>query len=778
MLIRLLFFLAAVGWVNVRGAGPVAFTRVPVGKAVVSLPERWTALGSEVPVWIHLHGAIEVVEREFGAIGAPGVLVTLTLPGLSRVYAEHFEKAGAWAELLQEVEGAMAKEAAGSAGKPWKVGRVTVSSFSAGFGGVRALLKQPEAFKRIGALVMADSIYCGYAGDAKERKIDAELMKGFVAFAKDAAEGRKRMVVSHSQQVPDGYASTTETADYLLAAVEGARSESAEEWPGGLRLVNQYARGQLEVLGFAGESAEDHMRHLRAIGGLLGRVAPAVVRSAATVAELQAQLKAHVGQARFRGAAWGVKVVSLETGAVVFEHEAERLLSPASNSKLYVGALALERLGGDYRIVTPILATAKPDAAGVLGGDLIVSGRGDPSWNSGSARKKFAEIFEPLVAAIAGAGVKRVTGDLVADATFWRGVPNGSGWTADDLNDYYGAEISALTLEDNYADLRVTPGGKEGQAAKVEIVQPHSGLVLDNRVTTSAKGTARRVDVTRIIGENVVHVFGQMPVGAAAYITEATVPQPAQWVAAALKAELEKRGIVVEGKARSVRWPESSASERAGVVKLGEVVSPQMHELVKAFMKPSQNLQTDLIFGYVGEKERAEAETSRGAVERSTEAWGLAALRRFLRENKLEAEDVRFDEGSGLSRNNLTSARATVALLAFMAQHREAEAFFASLPIAGVDGTLRRRMKGTAAEGNVRAKTGTLRWANSLSGYVTTAAGERLAFSVMLNRAVMPAGRSAREDVDAIAEMLARLEGKNGISEESGAPANHAKRRE
>ena len=143
----------------------------------------------------------------------------------------------------------------------------------------------------------------------------------------------------------------------------------------------------------------------------------------------------------------------------------------------------------------------------------------------------------------------------------------------------------------------------------------------------------------------------------------------------------------------------------------------------------------------------------------------MGALRDFLQRSGLPADEVRFDEGSGLSRNNLTSANATLALLTFMAKHREADAFLASLPIAGVDGTLRRRLRGTAAEGNVRAKTGTLRWANSLSGYVTSEAGERLAFSVMLNRSIVPPGRFGRDDVDAIALMLARFSGRSDAAE-------------
>jgi len=183
--------------------------------------------------------------------------------------------------------------------------------------------------------------------------------------------------------------------------------------------------------------------------------------------------------------------------------------------------------------------------------------------------------------------------------------------------------------------------------------------------------------------------------------------------------------------------------------------------LVVAFMKPSQNLEADLIFAHLGEAVRP----SEAPAWRTSEQCAVGALRDFLQRNRLPADEVRFEEGSGLSRNNLTSANATLALLMFMATHREADAFVESLPIAGVDGTLRRRMRGTAAEGNVQAKTGSLRWANSLSGYVTTAAGERLAFSVMLNRSIVPPGRFGRDDVDPIALILARFSGRTDSAE-------------
>jgi hypothetical protein len=212
-----------------------------------------------------LHGAPATVEAQFTTIGAPGVLVNLTLPGLSKVYADHFAEPRVFADLLRDVEVALRAEGMGESSR---LGRVTISSFSAGFGGVRQLLRQPEAFDRISALAMADSIYCGYAGDVAARQVDPELMSGFLKFAQLATEGKRRLLITHSRQVPEGYASTTETADYLIRQLGGQRAplNPTEEWPGGLRLSSRFRRGQFEILGFEGDAPEDHMRHLRAIG--------------------------------------------------------------------------------------------------------------------------------------------------------------------------------------------------------------------------------------------------------------------------------------------------------------------------------------------------------------------------------------------------------------------------------------------------------------------------------------------------------------------------------
>jgi len=474
---------------------------------------------------------------------------------------------------------------------------------------------------------------------------------------------------------------------------------------------------------------------------------------ATTIAELTGQIEAHLAEPRFHGALWGVKIVSLASGKTIFEDHADRLMSPASNSKLYTGALALDHFGADYRIITPILATAKPDADGTVHGDLVIAGRGDPSWNARHAGTNFWDLFTPSIAALTNAGVRHVTGDLIGDITFFHSPPSGGSWTVEDLEDSEGAEISALTLADNFTQIRVTPGAHAGEPGNLTLMDPFTGLQLDNQTVTLTNGAARRIVAHRFRGESVVHLLGALPAGGEPEIVDMPVLRPAEWFVAALKEALRRNGIIVDGSARSVAWPAPSPVAK---MKLGEVVSPPLSELVHDFMKPSQNLETDLIFDHTGEMSRATNTPSWW----TSEDCALAALEQFLVTNGLPAGDVHFDEGSGLSRNNLTTANATVALLQFMAKQRTAKDFIAALPVAGVDGTLRRRMKDTPAFQNVRAKTGTLRWANALSGFVTTAAGEPLVFSLMLNRYDSPPDRKRTAELDDIAVMLASFTGR------------------
>jgi hypothetical protein len=222
-----------------------------------------------VELLLHLHGGT-AAERQLVRAGRNAVVVSVAIRGLSSVYTRRFQDPKVFARILDETR-AKLKEL-GVAPEP-RIRRVIVSSFSAGFGGVREMLKDPATFARIDALVMADSIYAGYAGDPANRQVEPKNMEGFLKFAREAAAGRKWFLLSHCDLQPDGYASTKETADYLIAQLGGTREAVSEPWPAdGLTLTSRYRKGQFEAYGFAGDTGADHMRHLHGLWALLRRI--------------------------------------------------------------------------------------------------------------------------------------------------------------------------------------------------------------------------------------------------------------------------------------------------------------------------------------------------------------------------------------------------------------------------------------------------------------------------------------------------------------------------
>ncbi|HET6850805.1 MAG TPA: D-alanyl-D-alanine carboxypeptidase/D-alanyl-D-alanine-endopeptidase [Pyrinomonadaceae bacterium] len=484
-----------------------------------------------------------------------------------------------------------------------------------------------------------------------------------------------------------------------------------------------------------------------------------------TLPELRSKISEVLAKPELSSAMVGIKVVSLDNGRVLFEENAAKLLRPASNMKLYTVATALDRLSPDYRFLTSVYA-APPDAYGVVHGNLTIYGRGDPSIAARFNNGDYFKAIDDLAARIAAAGVKRVEGDLVGDETYFVGPKYGAGWNWEDLTWYYGAEITPLAVNDNALDLFIKPGAAVGQLALITTGPPDPLLTIVNKVVTSAKGLRREINIHRGLGENTIAITGTIPLEDRGYTGGIGISHPAMLFVYLLRTSLAQKGVMITGKSRTTgevsQPPMITRVAIAGTStpfqnEIASLQSPPFSVIAAQTLKPSQNLYTELILRTLGKATPPPATTS--ALAQTSEELGLEAVKSFLKTVGIRPEALVLDDGSGLSRNDMITAEASVQLLTFMSKHRYAAVFRDALPIGGVDGTLRNRFKGTPAENNVRAKTGSLSSATSLGGYLTTAGGEKLAFSIMVNnypRDVEPRILC----IDPIAVLLASFTGK------------------
>ena len=488
---------------------------------------------------------------------------------------------------------------------------------------------------------------------------------------------------------------------------------------------------------------------------LLFCVSSAVAQQTApkTLPELKAKISEVLAKPELSSAIVGIKVVSLDNGRVLFEENATKLLRPASNMKLYTIAAALDRLSPDYRFSTSVYANTRPDAAGVVHGDLTIYGRGDPSLAARFNNGDYVKAIDDLATRIVAAGVKRVEGDIVGDESYFVGPKYGSGWDWEDLTWYYGAEITPLTVNDNALDLFIKPGTAIGQPASITTGPSDPLLTIVNKVTTSAKGSKREFSIHRGLGENTITITGSIPLEDRGYTGGIGISHPGLLFVYMLRSSLAQKGVTITGASRI------AGSSTAFENEIATLQSPPFSVIAAQTMKPSQNLYAELILRTLGKVAPPPPSATTSNLTQTSDDLGLEAVKTFLKTVGLRPEALVLDDGSGLSRNDMITADASVQLLMFMSKHRYATVFRDALPIGGVDGTLRNRFKGTPAENNVRAKTGSLSSAASLGGYLTTAGGEKLAFSIMVNN--YPRDLDPRSScIDPITVLLASFAGK------------------
>ena len=473
--------------------------------------------------------------------------------------------------------------------------------------------------------------------------------------------------------------------------------------------------------------------------------APVATRPLDVRASLRQFIDSLIEAPEFRSMHWGVLVVDPGRGETLYSRNADKLFMPASNQKLLTGATALTQLGPEYRWPTTLWGRG-PVRDSVLEGDLIVRGQGDPSISAhlrGDAMVPLRALGDSLRAR----GVARIRGRILPAPSPFTDSPLGYGWAYDDLDQSYSAGVDALHFNEGFSEIAIHGGTAPGDPVRAVTRPATTYPPLVVRARTVARATAGataddslaalpRITVGQDSSRAGVLVAGTIAVGDSVVEELAFRDQPAAFVAALREALRANRIVVDESATDSTARPDSLAG----------MWSPPLREILPFFEKPSQNQIGELLFKTLALTKTGvgTADSAQQVVARQLLAWGAAP------------DGFAVRDGSGLSRHDYVSPRTIVAVLDAMRRSPDFSLFYDALPIAGVDGTIRNRMKGTPAAGNVHAKTGTLDKARSLSGYVTTADGRMLLFSALANNYTVPT-RRVDQVTDALGARLASI---------------------
>ena len=426
-------------------------------------------------------------------------------------------------------------------------------------------------------------------------------------------------------------------------------------------------------------------------------------------------------------ALWAVEVKSLDTGRVWYARNPRTLVMPASNMKIVTLAAAAETLGWDHRFKTT-LETIGTIENGVLRGDLIIRGGGDPTINKRNDRA--TAVFDEWAAALKAAGITRIAGNVVGDATRFHPIGLGQGWSWDYLEAGYAAPASALEFNENIATLSIAPGAKPGDDAPLQLAVG-AGLGLVHHVVTGAPGTPTRINLRRLPEGGWLDVAGSIASDAQPVTRDVAVARPALYFAHSTLTALVARGLQVQGLPKEEPvWLNTMVAPRTSIV-LAETSSPPLRDIATTMMKVSQNLYAETLLRAIG--------TVKSTEPASADA-GLDAARAVFTNWGIPANSYVLADGSGLSRYDFVTADMIVRILERLhSDPRHRDTFVATLPIAGKDGTISTRMRATRAEGNAIAKTGSIANVRALSGYVKTREGETLVFAIIGNNFTVPA---------------------------------------
>lgn len=466
------------------------------------------------------------------------------------------------------------------------------------------------------------------------------------------------------------------------------------------------------------------------------QTAPASAQETAVASPTTEQLDKIFQDRKWRTSRFGVRIVDFETGKVVYEQDSEKSLMPASNMKVFTTALALSKLGADYRYETPIIASGEI-VNGTLKGDIVVVGQGDPSISGRYAERYFGRddvyttgILRDWAKAVKDAGIKRIEGSVIGDDDFFDEDEYAGTWQQEYYPEWYAAESSGLAINENCWDVDVIAADQPGKRATLRPRIPSSYfnfassvLTVPNRGDTSG---SLRVSINRKMNTNDITLSGTVTVGYPAEKEWGSIHNGTLHAVTLFQEELVRQGIEVVGNPRDIDYLAHSEKLRLATAPQKVVhvhTSPELAKILAVINKPSQNFYADMLAKTVGAK----------FGRRGSYSEANRILKAFLEEIGTDPYGIHMADGSGLSRQDYITPKVMTDLLTYMAKRPDFSVFEASLPVMGVDGTVATRLRGTPLQGNVKAKTGTIGRVRSLSGYMTTTGGRKLVFSMIAN---------------------------------------------
>jgi len=477
-------------------------------------------------------------------------------------------------------------------------------------------------------------------------------------------------------------------------------------------------------------------------------------RTSPLAGPLERRLTLLVDQPPFDRANWGIYVVD-DRGRVLFQRNADRFHVPASNAKLVVTAAAAVLLPADHRVRTSLYVNGRVDNA-VLNGDLILYGRGDPTWSqrcysvdtlAAGACDSLSTVTDAIADSIRARGIRRITGRLVGDGSYFEPTLTHYAWSAWDLNWWYAAPISGLGFHDNSVDFHIAPGAAVDQPPLITWSPDLALFTFENRARTVSPDSGSTIgdNFFRKPGTWDIWAEGTVALGRKPWIESFAVPDPNLYAARALAASLLRKGVAIGGGAASTIDSLAYRGARAGPP-LVEYRGRPLPDMIFPILNTSQNWFAEMLLKILGREVQGEG------------SWkaGLEVERRFLIDSvRIDSTAFALEDGSGLAAGNLITPHALAQLLAYMHGHPKRGPFIAALPHSGQPGSLLKRFVGTRLEGRVIAKTGSIDRVNSLSGYIDGAGGRTITFSVQANAHAVPYSQMLAQ-IDSVVVQIGR----------------------